>query len=110
MARNGGCMCVGAIPPPHTHTQQPQQPQQSRSRSPVTNQPTHRCTPEHSRQNRVPKLTEAHCGCCWPQSAHLPFPGRARTAAWSVLDICDMFVVVVVVAFFFPSLFVVVAA
>jgi len=48
--------------------------------------------PEHSRQNSVPKDTDAHCGCFMGQSAHLSFPGRALTIARSAFFICDMMV------------------
>jgi hypothetical protein len=41
------------------------------------------CTPEHSKQNTFPKLTEAHCGFFIPQSQHTWFPGRALTTSWS---------------------------
>jgi hypothetical protein len=33
--------------------------------------PRPRCCPEHSRQKKIPKVTEAHWGLGFPQSKHL---------------------------------------
>jgi len=51
---------------------------------------SYRCTPLHSKQKTLPKLTDAHCGFFIPQSQQTVFPGIAFTTAWSWAVICTI--------------------
>ena len=39
---------------------------------------THRCDPEHDKQTKMPKLTDAQMGSFEPQSMQAEFPGSFR--------------------------------